>query len=207
MEKTAQALKISVNALANVYTYPQYRSMIEDLLKNNQTTGNDQSEGYVDYTRQNVHRMNRMEQWVKIPEDLSILITRPYQWLVLSEAWCGDASQNVPVMAALAKALPNIDLKIVLRDEHPALMAHFLTNGGKAIPKLIVIDPATQQVLAHWGPRPQEAQNLVMEMKKNPNVDHHALATEVFKWYAKDKGVSTVAELVDVMQSLEHSRD
>jgi hypothetical protein len=205
METTAHTLKISVHALANVHTYAQYRSMIDELLKSNRTTGTDQSEGYVEYTRQNVHRMNRMEQWVKIPEDLSKQITKRYQWLVISEAWCGDASQNLPVMAALAEALPNIDLMIVLRDQHPDLMQHFLTHGGKAIPKLIVIDPSTQHVLAHWGPRPQEAQNLVMDMKKDPSLEHHDIAKETFKWYAKDKGASTVAELVALMQSLEYA--
>jgi hypothetical protein len=202
MEKTATTLKILVGSLANVYTYAQYRTMIAELLKDNRTTGPDQSEGYVEYTRQNMHRMDRMEQWVNIPEELSKQITKDYDWLVLSEAWCGDASQNLPVMAALADRLPNVTLRIVLRDEHPELMNHFLTNGGKAIPKLIVIDRSTEQVLVNWGPRPQDAQAMVMEMKKNSALDHHDIAKEVFKWYAKDKGASTVSEIIALMQSL-----
>ncbi len=203
MEKTDTTLKISIDTLTNVYTYAQYRAMIDELLANHRTTGQDQSDGYVDYTRQNVHRMDRMEQWVKIPETLLKTITKAYQFLVLSEAWCGDASQNVPVIAAIADQLPKVDLKIILRDEHPELMNHFLTNGGKSIPKLIVIDPATQEVLTSWGPRPQVAQEMVMEMKKAPNFDHHEMAKEVFKWYAKDKGASTVQEIIGMLQAFE----
>lgn len=203
MEKIDSPLKISLPALNNVYTYAQYKAMMETLLAQNLTTGTNQSEDYVEYTRQNRHRMERMEQWVKVPEGLSQRIKRPYQFLVLSEAWCGDASQNLPVIAAIADQLPQVELKIVLRDEHPVLMDHFLTHGSKSIPKLIVIDPVTEQVLCSWGPRPQVAQAMVMEMKKAPNFDHHEMATAVFKWYAKDKGASTVQEITNMLQELE----
>jgi hypothetical protein len=183
-------------------SYSNYRALIDNLLLQNRTTGTNQSEGYVEYTKQNVHRMNRMEQWLVLPDNLSTKYKRQLRFIVLSEGWCGDASQNLPVIAGLASQLPNITLEIILRDENIELMDKFLTNGGRAIPKLLIVDPATNRVLASWGPRPKEAQDIVIDMKKRPDFDHDEMAKEIFKWYAKDKGKSVLRELQLLLQSL-----
>lgn len=203
MEKTTEPLAIAVSELSGTYTYTQYRQLIDQLLAKNNTTGNNQSAFYIDYTRQNVKRMNRAEQMANIPLEVSQQITKPYQFLLISEAWCGDASYTVPVIAALAKALPAVDLNIILRDEHLEIMDKFLTNGGRSIAKLIIIDSSTHQVLGDWGPRPEKAQAIVMEMKQRPNFNQKEMAEALFKWYEEDKGESTVNEIIAVLSSLE----
>ncbi|HSZ72436.1 MAG TPA: thioredoxin family protein [Cytophagaceae bacterium] len=203
MKKALEGQFIAVSELSGTYTYSQYRQLIDQLLVKNNTTGSNQSAFYVDYTRQNVERMKEAEGLLSIPDDLSQKITKPYEFLLISEAWCGDASYSIPVAAALAKVLPMVDLKIILRDEHLEIMDKFLTNGGRSIPKLILIDPMTHRVLADWGPRPAGAQEIVTEMKQRPDFNQKEMANALFRWYAEDKGNSIVGEIMDVLRSLE----
>lgn len=44
---------------------------------------------------------------------------------MLTEGWCGDAAQNLPVINKIAEENPNINLKLVLRDENLELMDEF----------------------------------------------------------------------------------
>ena len=147
--------------------------------------------------------MKRAEELLTIPLDISQHITKPYQFLVISEAWCGDASYTVPVITGLAKALPAADLTIILRDEHLEIMDKFLTNGGRSIAKLIIIDPTTHLVVGDWGPRPEKAQEIVMEMKQRPDFNQKEMADALFKWYEADKGESTFNEIIALLESLE----
>jgi hypothetical protein len=203
MEKSIEGPSISVSELSGTYTYKQYRQLIDQLLSKNNTTGTNQSPFYIDYTRQNVERMKRAESLLTIPSDISQRITKPYQFLVISEAWCGDASYTVPVMAGIANALSSVDLTIVLRDEHLEIMDKFLTNGGRSIAKLIIIDPATHLVVGDWGPRPEKAQEIVVEMKQRPDFNQKEMASALFKWYEADKGQSTVNEILELLKALQ----
>ena len=76
-----------------------------------------------------------------------------------------------------------------------------MTNGGKAIPKLIIIDRKTGSVLDSWGPRPQGATNLIQEYKKQFGSIDETAKTELQLWYLKDKGLSTQQEIIALMQN------
>ena len=81
-----------------------------------------------------------------------------------------------------------------MRDENLALIDSYLTNGGRAIPKVIFIDTETNQELAVWGPRPEAAQSIMLEMKeKNASLKEKAEA--IHGWYGKDKTQSQQKEL------------
>lgn len=54
-----------------------------------------------------------------------------WKLLVITEDWCGDASNTVPILARLAEAAPNLDIRLVKRDENPDLMDAHLTDGGR----------------------------------------------------------------------------
>ena len=74
-------------------------------------------------------------------------------WFVLTEGWCKDAAQIVPVLHALAKLNSNIELKVLLRDDNLDLMDQYLTNGKRrSIPRLIAVDPDVMEELSSWGP-------------------------------------------------------
>jgi hypothetical protein len=120
--------------------------------------------------------------------------------LVLTESWCGDAAQSMPIMNKLAEITNKIHLRVVLRDEHPELMNAFLTNGSQSIPKLIVTDTSTNELIGEWGPRPSVATEMVNSYKR----EHGSLSAE-FKqdlqvWYNKDKGASIVEDLTKLLK-------
>ena len=134
---------IIAKALFKSHTYAEYRKLVSDLLVNGQSTGSEQSESLTNYSKLNDARMNRLDKTIKLTDEVVSKLENldhRYIWLVISEGWCGDAAQILPVINKMALASnKKIDLRIVLRDENEELMNQYLTNGGKAIPKVIVI--------------------------------------------------------------------
>jgi thiol-disulfide isomerase/thioredoxin len=180
--------------------YATYRDTIDRLLTENKTTGTDHSEAMLHYTKMNVARMNRVDKTVVLNADLLALlkgIKNSYRLLVISEGWCGDAAQIVPVFHKIAEAFPDkFELKFVLRDANLPLIDAHLTNGGRAIPVLLVLDEAGA-VVASWGPRPEVLQHLLADWKKEES-DMMALAEKLHGWYAKDKTQATQEALLKV---------
>jgi len=88
---------------------------------------------------------------------------------------------------------------VVLRDENEALMNQFLTNGGKAIPKLIMIDNTTKDIVDTFGPRPTVATNMVKAYKAEHGMITLEFKEDLQRWYNKDKGQSTIADLVNLL--------
>jgi len=114
--------------------------------------------------------------------------------LVLNEFWCGDGAQILPVHEALeAEAAGKLDVRVLLRDDNLEVMDLFLTNGGRSIPKTVLLD-ADMGVLGTWGPRPEEAMELVRRIKSDPALAH-TYSQEVHKWYTADKQQNIQAEL------------
>lgn len=191
------------NSIKNSLSYREYRQLVEKLATENSTTGNEKTEDLTEYTKLNDRRMKRWDKTLKVSDDAVQNIEQVNKktiWLVLTESWCGDAAHIIPVINKVAELNDNIDLKLVLRDENPDLMNAFLTNGGKAIPKLIAIDSESGNVLNTFGPRPTVATKLVSDYKAK-----HGLLTLEFKqdlqvWYNKDKGQSTIEDLVKLLR-------
>lgn len=121
-----------------------------------------------------------------------------WRLLVIAEDWCGDAVNTVPVMARLA-ADAGMEMRVVKRDEHPALMDQYLTNGSRSIPLAIVLDGAFRPV-GHWGPRPSELQAFVLRQKAAGLRPVNEIYRDVRTWYARDRGESTVREVLDIIE-------
>jgi len=183
-------------------TYPEYRALVESLVKEGKSTGDTQSEVLTQYSLLNNKRMQRLDKKGALSDSVIEIIktyNKPVEWIVLTESWCGDAAQVLPYVHKIASLNENIDLKIALRDEHLDLMDEHLTNGGRSIPKLIMIDKETKEVLNTFGPRPSEATKMVEAYK-----DTYGVLTPEFKkdlqiWYTKDKGQNAVNDLLGLL--------
>ncbi|MCG8183863.1 thioredoxin family protein [Tenacibaculum piscium] len=194
--------EVIANSLAKGISYHEYRDLVKNLLEKGKSTGENQSEELLNYSVLNDKRMKRLDKTIKLTNEVLAKIKTvkaPQTWLVLSESWCGDAAQNLPVIHKMASENEQIQLKIVLRDENLALMDAFLTNGGRSIPKLIALD-TNNEVLGTWGPRPEIATKMVADYKK----EHGALDAE-FKeslqvWYNKNKGVNLQENLMSLLK-------
>lgn len=198
---------IVAKSLFESHTYEEYRKVITDLLKEEKVTGDEQSEALLDYTALNEKRMNRLEKTITITDKTKEVIKKlkhDYIWLVISEGWCGDAAQLLPIFHKMAEVdSKKIDLRIVFRDQNPELMSYFLTNKGKAIPKLIFINKETTLVENHWGPRPIGAVKLLNDYKKQFGSLDETAKTELQLWYLHDKGLSTQQEIIETLQYIE----
>lgn len=174
-------------------SYLAYREMIDMLLAEDKTTGLVQSPRLIAFTRLNVQRMRRLDKTALLNSDLVnklVLVTEKWIWLVLIEAWCGDAAQLLPVMEKMAAVSPSITLKLLLRDENLEVMDAYLTNGGRAIPKLVCLSARNLEVVGTWGPRPAPAQQMVMDYKANPVISYEQLGEDLQRWYTKDKSLT-----------------
>lgn len=169
--------------LQKAISYNQYKQqMAEDLALNDDLK-------IKEYINLNQRRMHRVEKTfaasATLNEQIKNLKHKIY-WLILTEHWCGDASQTLPVFNALAELSEGkIEMKLVYRDQNDELMNAYLTNETRSIPKLIQLDEHFN-VTGIWGPRPTVAQKLVKELKLNP-VTAITYANELHLWYAKDR--------------------
>ncbi|WP_127133179.1 thioredoxin family protein [Pseudoflavitalea rhizosphaerae] len=185
--------------LDNAMDYPGYRKLVDELLLEGKVTGPQQSESLAHYTKLNVQRMQRIDKTVQLlPEVSETLraISKPQTWLVITEGWCGDAAQILPVLNAMAGENPLVQLKLVLRDENTELIDQYLTDGtSRSIPKLVVLDTETLEEKFNWGPRPAPLQELYKKMRTE-GMDYVAIAQELHAWYAKDKTIHTQKEIL-----------
>lgn len=197
--------EIIQKALQNSFSYTEYRKLASDLVAQGKPTGHDHSEALAQFAILNETRMNRLEKTIIIDEDVQLKlqnISNNYIWLVLAESWCGDAAQILPVINKMSAVSNALQLKIVLRDDNDLLMQQFLTNGGKAIPKLIILDAQTVNVVAYWGPRPQGAKQLILDYKAAHGIVDEAAKIELQKWYLHDKGIAIQYEILEIMSRL-----
>ncbi|MEO0312254.1 MAG: hypothetical protein RIQ89_1911 [Bacteroidota bacterium] len=189
-------------------TYSDFRGQIDQLLLEGKTTGDDHSEFYINYTKLNVQRMRRLDKTTVVSNSFASIknkVSSNLKWLVITEGWCGDSSQILPVINKIAIYF-NIELRIVLRDQNLDLMDQYLTNGTRGIPKLLIMDDTPNLVIAQYGPRPALAQDLINQLKQVHGViDKQKMQEQLHAWYASNKTEAIQSEIFEVMNRLVNS--
>lgn len=189
-------------SLQTARSYEEYKSLVLDLMKKGKSTGPVQSEDRYNYTKINNQRMKRLDKQTRLSEEalsLAEKINADFTWLVLTESWCGDAAQTLPVINKFSEVSEKIDLKVVLRDENDELMNHFLTDGNKSIPKLIVIDNKSKKVVSSWGPRSEKAAKLIKDYKNKHGKVDDKVKKDLQVWYNQDKGKQIEKEMISLL--------
>ena len=200
LEKTTKELV--QKGISKAMSYQDYRILVDNLSTEGKSTGSEQNEALTNYTVLNQRRMKRLDKTLKISDEAVKKINafdKKVTWLVLTESWCGDAAQTMPMMNKVAELSDNISFKVILRDENLEVMNRFLTNNTMSIPKLVMVENATGEILGEWGSRPKTATQMVIDYK----IEHGTLTPE-FKeelqvWYNKDKGQSTLSDLMELL--------
>lgn len=190
------------SALSRSYSYKEYRDLVDELASMGKTSGTEQSESLIEYTQLNSMRMKRWDKTFKLPDPEKQRIEKfdkQVLWLVLSESWCGDASPSLPVMNKMAESSDKINFKISFRDKNPELMELFRTNGTLSIPKLIMLDEQSLEVLNTWGPRPAKATKMVENFKKENGELTPKFKQDLQLWYNKDKGQNILDDLIELL--------
>ena len=194
---------ITEKHLAAALSYADYLQLIETLVSKNATSGSQQTETYIQYTKLNLQRLTRVHKTTVLNDVLEKMLNslaKDYIWVVLTESWCGDAAQSLPVLHMIEQHCKHIKLKLLLRDEHLDVMDKYLTNGSRSIPKLICLEKGSLKHVFVWGPRPTEAQKLAQSLLAK-GVDNETKGLEIQKWYNADKGQSIQREIELLLES------
>ena len=194
------------SSLKKGISYNAYRDLVNELAENKSTTGLEKTEALVNYTRVNDRRMKRWDKTIKISEDSQQKIKefeKDITWLVIAESWCGDAAHVLPALNKIAELNNHIQMKIVLRDENLNLIDKFLTHGARAIPKLIMIDDKSGEVLNTYGPRPSEATHYVNRFKAQYGALTPEFKEDLQHWYNGNKAKNIIEDVTEILSQLE----
>lgn len=119
-----------------------------------------------------------------------------WRLLVLADDWCGDAVNTLPVIARLADAAPNLELRILGREEIPAIMDDHLTGAARSIPVAVLLDEDHRE-RGWWGPRPRPLQEWFQ--REGHRLDKVERYLEMRRWYALDRGRTTSSEIAELV--------
>ncbi len=187
-------------------SYQAYRELVKYLVDENSNTGDEKTKALANYTKLNDKRMNRWDKTIKISEASKRRINEfrhHITWLVITESWCGDAAHVLPAINKIVELSPYINMKIVIRDENKELMDAFLTNGARSVPKLIMVDDETGDVLNTYGPRPSEAASYVSRFMAENGKLTPEFKEDLQHWYNDNKGQNVIEDVTEILCQLE----
>lgn len=151
----------------------------------------------------NLHRTERILRTWRPSADLAALaggLIGPQTWLVLTETWCGDSAQCLPMIVRLAELAPGVTLRILLRDDNLEVMDRYLTEGKRAIPKLIAFGGDGGELL-RWGARPAAAQ-AVMDDALAEGLEKVDRLERLHLFYGRDRGRALDGEFIELFSHL-----
>ncbi|MBT3648209.1 MAG: thioredoxin family protein [Flavobacteriales bacterium] len=186
-------------------SYESLNDIFKQAVIDGKTTGHVQTQELVDFSKLNVQRMKRIGK-TYVPS-LNGIQNRKLQndivFLTMTESWCGDGAQAVPVIARIADEL-GIEHRYVLRDDNPELIDMHLTDGARSIPILMVLHRNNFELLGRWGSRPKAADQIMADWKElpEPKISKEDVKTQIQVWYNNDKQHSIQKEIVEVLDQV-----
>ena len=155
-------------------------------------------EQYLENVEKNRDLWHAVYDRVRLPDEIvadARAVPGGWHLVALSEDWCGDAVNTLPVVARVAEEA-SWDFRVFGRDDNLDLMDAHLTNGrSRSIPVVIVYDEDFNEV-GWWGPRPGEIQSWVMG--EGLSLSSPERYKVIRRWYAKDRGRTTLREILDI---------
>ncbi len=178
-------------------SFEEYLQIAKERLEN---PANQQEADYKQYYELGLQRMDRtVKKYVPDEEQLKELASKNFDGkiLIISEAWCGDASATVPALFRFFEG--HNEVRVFLRDSDKSLINQFLTNGTESIPKVIILDKDLN-VKNSWGPRPKYGYELLMKYKADPEAyPKDSFYNDLQIYYAKNRGKDAVQEILDLL--------
>ena len=182
-------------------SYDEYLKQIDRLVKSGDTSGPEKSVSRISYTKLNRQRMARLDKTTTLSEAVKQGAAQNEThmiWLVITESWCGDAAQNIPIIEKIAAESDIIETRYILRDENLELMDRFLENGARSIPRLIALGKESLEVLGTWGSRPSELKEYYLQLKSQ-GLEKAEIGELLQRWYNEDKGRSLKEEFQELI--------
>jgi hypothetical protein len=94
-------------------------------------------------------------------------LSEPLKVVALSEDWCGDCTDNLPIVNRIAVETGKLDFRIISRDDNLDIMDRYLKYGEfRSIPVIIFMDRGFNEI-GHLKERPES----VTECRKQARVE------------------------------------
>jgi len=100
----------------------------------------------------NVRNYERLIALTMAQEQLLNSYVRKMHVLVLSGLWCGDCTRQVPMLAAIERACPPIEMRYLDSRSHPELHEELRINGALKVPVVVVLSEDFYE-LSRFGDR------------------------------------------------------
>ncbi len=85
--------------------------------------------------------LENIDRAVITDEDRAFFGAHPLRVLILTEEWCIDSTQFVPVLTKLSREVPDLQIRVLRRDENQDLATNYRRKDGyQAIPVFIFFD-------------------------------------------------------------------
>lgn len=181
----------------NAISFEEYVQTAKQRLENPST---EQEKEYKQYYELGLQRIDRTwKKYTPDEEQLQTLESKNFKGkiLIISEAWCGDASATVPALVKFFDG--KNEVKIFLRDSDKSLINQYLTNGTESIPKVLILNEDFT-VKNFWGPRPKFGHELLLKFKADPeSYPRETFYNDLQLYYAKNRGKDAVAEILELL--------
>jgi len=186
----------------NGMTYEEYKiNSVEEIgnIEPDKLEGTDKKN--YEYRKINLQRSKRLDKHFQPSEGLIEAVKRidnPQLWMVITESWCGDSAQNLPIITKAAELNDKINLRIILRDSNTDIIDQYLTDGqSRSIPILVAFDLYDNEIFK-WGPRPDTAKTLVTNLKRD-GFSKEEFNQQLHLWYGRNKGKELEGELLELL--------
>ncbi len=181
----------------NAITFEEYLQIANQRLTN---PDNPKDAEYKPYYELGIQRMDRALKKFMIDEkQLNELKSKNFKGkiLIISEAWCGDASATVPALVKFFEG--HNEVRIFLRDRDKSLIDQFLTSGTQSIPKVIILDSGFN-VKNSWGPRPKFGHELLLKHRANPEeYPKDLFYNDLQVYYSRNRGRDSIQEILELL--------
>ena len=159
-------------------------------------------QAYIDMLGKKLDLHNLHYKKFSINKEIESIISvfQPLNILVITEPWCGDSLALIPIIRKISEVNVQWEIKVLLRDSNPEIIDQFLTRGVRGIPIFLFLDERGE-FLFRWGPRPKAAHNIYeahREQIETGKIEKQDVIKKIRVYYAKDRGIETLAELIKV---------
>ena len=94
------------SSIQKAISYQEYNKLVQQLVVDKKTTGDEQTEERIAFTKLNASRMKRLDKTLTLTNEViqsfnSIQVKQT--WLVLLESWCADGAQTIPILNKIAE--------------------------------------------------------------------------------------------------------
>ena len=128
--------------------------------------------------------------------------------LAISESWCGDCVENLPVVAKLASLYPCFHLLVFSRDDNLDIMDKYMTDGRRTIPVFVLFDESGQEI-GRFIERPKPATEFLEQerakLSQLPEEERkkasHGIRTKLRRLYRSGFRDETIKEIRRILET------